>query len=103
MDGKSGITNRRRFTMKFLSNSIFCVILLAGCASTNDYQTYVDTQKTLNKDYTTAELARIAALTEMVKDSQDVNVRIQAIKALQEIQRSKKPLTIERPKSWLER
>lgn len=89
--------------MKFLSNSIFCVILLAGCASTNDYQTYVDTQKTLNKDYTTAELARIAALTEMVKDSQDVNVRIQAIKALQEIQRSKKPLTIERPKSWLER
>jgi uncharacterized lipoprotein YajG len=103
MDGKSGILNKRRYTMKLLNNSIFCVILLAGCATTNDYQTYVDTQKTLNKDYTMAELARISALTELVKDTQDVNVRIQAIKALQEIQRSKKPLVIERPKSWLER
>ena len=103
MDGKTGTMSKRRFTMKFLSNSIFCVILLAGCASTNDYQTYVYTQKTLNKDYTTAELARIAALTEIVKESQDVNVRIQVIKALQEIQRSKKPLIIERPKSWMER
>jgi len=103
MAGKNGILSKRRFMMKFLSNSIFCVILLAGCASTNDYQTYVDTQKTLNKDYTMAELARISALTEIVKESQDVSVRIQAIKALQEIQRSKKPLTIDRPKSWLER
>lgn len=89
--------------MKFLNNSIFCVILLSGCASTNDYQTYVDTQKILNKDYTMAELARISALTEIVKETQDVSVRIQAIKALQEIQRSKRPLNIERPKSWLER
>lgn len=77
--------------------------MLVGCASTNDYQTYVETQKTLNKDYTMAELARISALTEIVKESQDVNVRIQAIKALQEIQRTKKPLQIDRPKSWLER
>lgn len=77
--------------------------MLVGCASTNNYQTYVETQKTLNKDYTMAELARISALTEIVKESQDVNVRIQAIKALQEIQRTKKPLQIDRPKSWLER
>lgn len=89
--------------MKLVSNSILSVALLAGCASTNDYQIYVDTQKTLNKDYTMAELARISALTEIVKETQDVSVRIQAIKALQEIQRSKKPLTIERPKSWFER
>jgi hypothetical protein len=78
-------------------------VLLAGCASTNEYQTYVDTQKTINKDHTMAELARISALTEIVKDSQDVNVRIQAIQALQEIQRNKKQIIIERPKSWLER
>ena len=90
--------------MKRLNNSILLsCLLLAGCASTDSYQTYVDTQKALNKDYTMAELARISALTELVKDSQDVSVRIQAIKALQEIQRSKKPLVIERPKSWLER
>jgi hypothetical protein len=50
-----------------------------------------------------AELARISALTEIVKETQDVSVRIQAIKALQEIQRSKRPLLIERPKTWLER
>lgn len=90
--------------MKLLNNSILLVcVLLAGCATTNDYQTYVDTQKTLNKDYTMAELARISALTEIVKDTQDVSVKIEAIRALQEIQRSKKPLKIDRPKSWLER
>jgi PBP1b-binding outer membrane lipoprotein LpoB len=90
--------------MRVQNNSILLAcLLLVGCASTNDYQTYVDTQKTLNKDYTMAELARISALTELVKDSQDVSVRIQAIKALQEIQRSKRPLVIDRPKSWLER
>jgi hypothetical protein len=89
---------------RHLSSSILLALcLLAGCASTNDYQTYVDTQKALNRDYTMAELARISALTEIVKETQDVSVRIQAIKALQEIQRSKRPLLIERPKTWLER
>jgi len=90
--------------MRAQNNSILLAcLLLVGCASTNDYQTYVDTQKTLNKDYTMAELARISALTEIVKETQDVSVRLQAIKALQEIQRSKRPLVIDRPKSWLER
>jgi len=90
--------------MRAQNNSILLAcLLLVGCASTNDYQTYVDTQKTLNKDYTMAELARISALTEIVKETQDVGVRLQAIKALQEIQRSKRPLVIDRPKSWLER
>lgn len=73
-------------------------LLLVGCATTSDYQTYVDTQKSLNKDYTMAELARIAALTEIVKETNDSQVRIQAIRALQEIQRSKKPLVIEQKK-----
>ncbi len=70
-------------------------LCLAGCATTSDYQIYVDTQKSLNKDYTMAELARISALTEIVKETNDPQVKIQAIRALQEIQRSKKPLTIE--------
>lgn len=104
MDGKNGTMSRKRY-MRAQNNSILLVLclVLAGCASTNDYQTYVETQKTLNKDYTMAELARISALTEIVKETQDVSVRIQAIRALQEIQRSKKPLQIDRPKSWLER
>lgn len=90
--------------MKTLSSFILVsVLLLSGCAVNRDYEIYVDTQKTLNKDYTTAELARIAALTEIVKNSNDASVRIQAIRALQEIQRSKKPLNIELPKKrWFE-
>ena len=103
MVGKIGIMNRKRY-MKVSNNILILVcLLLSGCASTNDYNTYVETQKALNRDYTMAELARISALTEIVKESQDVSVRIQAIRALQEIQRSKRPLNIERPKSWLER
>lgn len=95
--------NRKRFTTVQNNSILLACLLLVGCASTNDYQTYVETQKTLNKDYTMAELARISALTEIVKETQDVSVRIEAIKALQEIQRSKRPLRIERPKTWLER
>ena len=77
---------------------IFLALLLSGCATTSNYQIYTDTQKNLNKDYTMAELARISALTEIVKDSTDVSIRIQAIKALQEIQSTKRPLVIEQPK-----
>jgi hypothetical protein len=51
----------------------------------------------LSRDATVAEAARIAALTEMVKSS-DNEVKIQAIKALQEIQRSKRQVIIQQPK-----
>jgi PBP1b-binding outer membrane lipoprotein LpoB len=74
---------------------LLLALLLSGCATTSDYQIYVDTQKSLNKDYTMAELARISALTEIVKDTTDPSIRIQAIRALQEIQRSKRPLIIQ--------
>jgi PBP1b-binding outer membrane lipoprotein LpoB len=87
--------------MKHLNNSIlllFCV-LLSGCASEH-YNTYVEAQKALSRDATVAEAARIAALTEMVKSS-DNEVKIQAIKALQEIQRSKRQIIIQQPKGWL--
>lgn len=81
--------------MKLLLALVFSFVV-SGCAS-RGYEIYVDTQKTLNKDYTAAEIARIAALTEIVRDSKDANVRIQAIRALQEIQRSKRPLEIKPP------
>lgn len=90
--------------MKMLQNSsIFLCLLLIGCATNNDYQTYVDTKKALNKDNTMVELARISALVELAKDSQNTDVRIQAINALKDIQRAKNLETIDRPKFWLER
>jgi PBP1b-binding outer membrane lipoprotein LpoB len=72
-------------------------LLLTGCASTDNYPVYVEAQKSLSRDATVAEAARIAALTEMVKSS-DNEVKIQAIKALQEIQRSKRQVIIQQPK-----
>jgi PBP1b-binding outer membrane lipoprotein LpoB len=75
---------------------VFC-LLLTGCATVDNYPVYVEAQKSLSRDATVAEAARIAALTEMVK-SADNEVKIQAIKALQEIQRSKRPIFIQQPK-----
>jgi hypothetical protein len=79
------------------NSSILLVCLLAGCATTDNYPVYVEAQKSLSRDATVAEAARIAALTEMVKSS-DNEVKIQAIKALQEIQRSKRQVIIQQPK-----
>ena len=101
MAGKIGTMLRRKSMMISQNSSILLVLcLLSGCASTDNYGTYVEAQKSLSRDATVAEAARIAALTEMVKSS-DNEVKIQAIKALQEIQRSKRPVIIQQPKSWL--
>jgi hypothetical protein len=99
MVGKTGITHRRRFMMISQNNSILLAIclLLTGCATVDNYPVYVEAQKSLSRDATVAEAARIAALTEMVKSS-DNEVKIQAIRALQEIQRSKRPIIIQQPK-----
>lgn len=88
--------------MKVLNNSILLALcmVLSGCATTDNYGTYVEAQKSLSRDATVAEAARIAALIEMVKSS-DNEVKIQAIRALQEIQRSKRQIIIQQPKSWL--
>jgi len=99
MDGKTGIMHKRKSMMVSQNNSIllaFC-LLLTGCATTDNYPVYVEAQKSLSRDATVAEAARIAALTEMVKSSDNV-VKIQAIKALQEIQRSKRSIIIQQPK-----
>ena len=90
------LTPERQFiNMKKLS--ILLGLLLVGCASPDHYGTYVEAQKSLSRDATVAEAARIAALTEMVKSS-DNTVRIEAIRALQEIQRSKRQVIIQQPK-----
>jgi len=99
MVGKIGIMHKRKSMMVLQNNSIllaFC-LLLTGCATSDNYPVYVEAQKSLSRDATVAEAARIAALTEMVKSS-DNEVKIQAIKALQEIQRSKRPIIIQQPK-----
>ena len=101
MDGTNGILSKRRY-MKAQNNSILLAICLAlsGCSTVNHYETYVEAQKSLSRDATVAEAARIAALIEMVKSS-DNEVKLQAIRALQEIQRGKRQIIIQQPKSWL--
>jgi len=99
MDGKIGIMHRRKFMIVSQNSSILLALclLLTGCATVDNYPVYVEAQKSLSRDATVAEAARIAALTEMVKSSDNV-VKIQAIKALQEIQRSKRQVIIQQPK-----
>ena len=97
MVGKIGIMHKRKFMTVLQNSSILLVFLLAGCSTTDNYPVYVEAQKSLSRDATVAEAARIAALTEMVKSS-DNEVKIQAIKALQEIQRSKRQVIIQQPK-----
>lgn len=102
MDGKTGTMHKRKSMITLQNSSILLVLyLLTGCATVDNYPVYVEAQKSLSRDATVAEAARIAALTEMVKSS-DNEVKIQAIKALQEIQRSKRPIIIQQPKSWLD-
>ena len=98
MDGKIGTMHKRKSMITLQNSSILLALcLLTGCATIDNYPVYVEAQKSLSRDATVAEAARIAALTEMVKSS-DNEVKIQAIKALQEIQRSKRQVIIQQPK-----
>jgi len=82
--------------MKYL---ILCV-LLTGCATNNDFQLYLEAQKSISRDATMSEAARISVLIDLTKSS-DNQVKMEAIRALQEIQRSKTPIVIEAPKkNW---
>lgn len=81
----------------FLATTMF---LLTGCAA-NNYQIYVDAQRSVSKDLTVAETARLAALTEMTK-SADPSVRATGLMLLQQLQAGSKTVTIEPPKkNWL--
>lgn len=80
---------------------ILLTILLVGCATNNDFELYLEAQKAISRDATMSEAARISVLIEMTKSS-DNQVKMEAIRALQEIQRSKIPIVIEAPKkNWL--
>jgi hypothetical protein len=83
--------------MKYLI--LASTLLVAGCA-TNNYETYLDAQKSISRDATVAETARIAALLELAK-SPEREVKIKAIEALQEIQRNKKQIDVQQPRNWL--
>jgi uncharacterized protein YcfL len=84
--------------MKYL---ILVCVLLVGCATNKDFELYVEAQKAISRDATMSEAARISVLIEMTKSS-DNQVKMEAIRTLQEIQRSKTPIVIEAPKkNWL--
>jgi hypothetical protein len=83
--------------MKAIIVSVFC-LTLAGCATTNnDYQIYVEAQKSISKDLTITEAARLNALIEMTKSS-DASVRATAIMQLQNLQQHSKQVVIDPPK-----
>ena len=102
MVGKIGTMHKRK-SMTILQNSsiLLVCLLFVGCASNDHYPIYVEAQKSLSRDATVAEAARIVALTELSKSS-DNEVKIQAIKALQEIHNNKRQIIIQKPKSWLD-
>jgi hypothetical protein len=84
--------------MKYL---ILACVLLVGCATNKDFELYLEAQKAISRDATMSEAARISILIDMTK-SADNQVKMEAIRALQEIQRSKTPIVIEAPKkNWL--
>jgi len=79
-----------------------CSIML-GCANTtspNNYQIYIDAQKSINKDLVVIETARLATITEMTKNA-DPTVRAIGIMLLQQLQSNAKIVTIEPPRKNL--
>lgn len=85
--------------MKLMLTLISCLVL-TGCAA-NNYQIYVDAQRSISKDLTVAETARLAALTEMTK-SADPGVRATGLMLLQQLQAGSKSVVVEPPKkNWL--
>jgi len=86
--------------MMTVQNSIvLCAILLSGCASTKQFDTYVDAQKSFSRDQTVTDAARIAAVAELAKDASP-EVKIEAIKAIQQIQSTKRTISLDQPKNW---
>lgn len=80
---------------------MFTILLLAlsGCA-TQDYSMYIDAQKSISRDMTVQEAARLNALIEMTK-SADPTVRAVGIMMLQQLQQNSKTIQIDLPKrNW---
>jgi uncharacterized protein YcfL len=86
-------------TLMFTS-VILCAVLLTGCAS-KDYSVYVEAQKSLSRDNTVNEAAKVNALVEMTK-SDDPAVRTTGIMLLHQLQQGSKNIVVEPPKkNWL--
>lgn len=80
--------------------SVIVAVLLTGCAS-KDYSVYVEAQKSLSRDNTVNETAKVNALIEMTK-SADPAVRATGIMLLQQLQQGSKTIVVEPPKkNWL--
>jgi hypothetical protein len=80
---------------------ILLSVLLVGCATNKDFELYLEAQKAISRDATMSEAARISVLIDLTKSS-DNQVKMEAIRALQDIQRSKTPIVIAPPKkNWL--
>lgn len=74
-------------------------LILSGCA-TNDYSLYLDAQKSISRDLTVQEAARLNALIEMTK-SEDPTIRAIGIMMLQQLQQNNKTIVLEPPKrNW---
>lgn len=101
MAGTIGMQHKNAYMRVQNNILLFSLCLLVGC-STNSNPLVFEAQKSINRDYTMAELARISALVEIAKTSDDPNVKIQAINALRELQKEK-PNEKERTKYWFER
>jgi hypothetical protein len=71
-------------------------LILSGCA-TKDYSLYVDAQKSISRDITVQEAARLNALIEMTK-SNDPTIKAVGIMM---IQQNTKTIQLEPPKrNW---
>jgi PBP1b-binding outer membrane lipoprotein LpoB len=78
---------------------LILTLFLTGCATTNqDYARYVEAQKSISRDLTVAEAARINALIELSKSS-NPTVRATAIMQLQQLPQTSKQIHIEPPRS----
>lgn len=71
-------------------------LALSGCA-TNDYSLYIEAQKSISRDITVQEAARLNALIEMTK-SQDPTVKAIGIMMLQQLQQNSKPVQVDSPR-----
>lgn len=86
--------------MKYLIIAL-SLFLLTGCANTRQFELYLEAQRALNRDATVTEAARINALKEIVAETQDSAVKLEAIRSLQQIQRNQRYIILHQPKKNL--
>lgn len=75
-------------------------LILGGCAMTQNYAIYAEAQRSISKDQTMSEMAKVQALIEMTK-SDDPAVKSTGIMLLQQLQQGSKQITVQPPKGPL--